>query len=112
MSTWDDPAHGMCSSIACVEELSESLRDGVFVQRLSEDSTSGLRANQDRGCPHWLLQKDFQNGGARVHVIFLHGDIASKDGTQRDGECPERQWRKKRQRGGLCGEENRDCVLA
>jgi hypothetical protein len=47
-----------------------------------------------------------------VHVIFLHGGSAARDGTQQDDECHERQWRKKRQRRVLCGEQNQEGVVA
>ena len=40
-----------------------------------------------------------------VHVIFLHGGSASKDGTEQDGESPQSQVCQKRQRGVLSGEQ-------
>ena len=57
-------------------------------------------------------QRALQATFKRVHVIFLHGDIASKDGTQRDGEWPQGQWGKKRQRRVLCREENQEGMVA
>jgi hypothetical protein len=75
MSTWDELYQGTLSSISFVEELSESLSDGVFVQRLSEDATSSLRANHDRKCPDFPVPKDFQNCGSRkpLHKLASHG---------------------------------------
>ena len=47
-----------------------------------------------------------------VQVIFLHGDSASKDGTERDGEFDESQWRKKMERGNLSGEEKQEGMVS
>ena len=44
-----------------------------------------------------------------MHVIFLHGGSASKDGTQQDDEYQQSQVRQKMKRGVPSGEEEREC---
>jgi hypothetical protein len=47
-----------------------------------------------------------------VHVMFLHGGSACKDGTERDGAFDEGQWRQKKQRGVLWEEQKPQGALA
>ena len=47
-----------------------------------------------------------------MQVIFLHGDSASKDGTEGDGACHENQLGKKMERGLLCGKQKQEEVVS
>jgi hypothetical protein len=62
--------------------------------------------------PHYGLVAQPVGPTSWVYVIFLHRGSAAKDGTEQDGESQQRQWRQKRKRRVLFGQEKQAGVLA
>jgi hypothetical protein len=54
-----------------VAELSESLSDGLFTQRLSEDTRSGVSVNEDKERPVFHRQKYPKKRGSRKSLPYL-----------------------------------------